>query len=148
MWARAAEKNWWAGQSIEVCSFQNFPLNREWCLCYRKVALSSGYRNIEIEVRRFSSLHGMKFRPGGWSLTAKSRLLNWELLVSIRICIIAAIFSKAIGKSFFIDPTFQYKLEVYFAINVRLITHFADIETEMDSVLLLSILLWCTLKNC
>ena len=38
------------------------------------------------------------------SMTTESRLLNWELLGSIRICIIAAIYSKAISKSMLHRP--------------------------------------------
>lgn len=93
---------------------------------------------------------GMKFQTGGWSLTTESRLLNWELLGNIRICIITAIYCKPLANPCLINPTFQYKMEVYFTINLRLITHPVDIETEnvTASVLFLSILLQCTLLNC
>jgi len=37
-------------------------------------------------------------------MTAESRLLNWELLGSIRICIIAVFYSTAISKSMLNRP--------------------------------------------
>lgn len=37
-------------------------------------------------------------------MTTENKLLNWELLGSIRICIIAAIYNKAITKSMLNRP--------------------------------------------